>query len=290
MMSSKACSVNPIAPLANPTKQKMHQSHVKTAKPWLGTPEFAEFWNLPNATCHCSGRRSEVSLVKAEGITIEEICDLICRCDILAVQLQRKKSGPCDKLPIYPHRDGILKDFCFSLVHLLVVNGCSHEHTLPIFYKAALNTKKSGESDSRMSSQWTNLFKHVRNTFKILVDEINEELGSHSNRRGPNQVMVESPSLGGYAPTFRSGLRAKVHNIVHHTCGSTAPLRKAGQALSRWTMKIGETTIGRQPLAFDDIESDVNLSKKFTNAVFEDDTAKRWKPKVRESSVTTLLL
>ena len=139
-------------------------------------------------------------------------------------------------LPICPHKDGILEDFHFSLIHLVVVNGCGHECTLPIFSKAALNTKTSGESDSRVSSQWTGSFKNVRSTFEILADEINEELGSHSNRRGSNQAMVESPSLGGCAPIFRSGLRSKsVHTMMDHIFGSVKLLGQAGKALSMWS-------------------------------------------------------
>lgn len=33
---------------------------------WIGSPEFSEFWHLLNASCHCSGRGSEVSLIKSE--------------------------------------------------------------------------------------------------------------------------------------------------------------------------------------------------------------------------------
>jgi len=73
-----------------------------------------------------------------------------------------------------------------------MVNGCNHEYTLPIFSKAALKTKASGESDSGVSDQWTKLLRQVRSAFDVLADEINEELGSHSNRRGSNQAMAES--------------------------------------------------------------------------------------------------
>ncbi|KAG7338880.1 hypothetical protein IV203_028845 [Nitzschia inconspicua] len=131
---------------------------------WLGSPGFAEFCHLSNTSCHCSGRRSEVSLIKSDGM-----------------------------IPMY----GV---------------------TFPIFSKAALKTKKSGESDSGVSGFWTRLFGEVRNTFEVLADEINEELGSHSNLRGSYQAMVESQSLGGYAPIFRSGLRSKsIHTIFDYS-------------------------------------------------------------------------
>ena len=62
--------------------------------------------------------------------------------------------------------------------------------------------KKSGDSNSDVSKQWLKLFDKIRNTFEVLADEINEELGSHSNRRGSNQAMVEGPSLSGYVPIY----------------------------------------------------------------------------------------
>ena len=67
-------------------------------------------------------------------------------------------------------------------------------------------------------------------------------------------------------------------------------LRQAGKTLSGWTTKIGETTVGGQPPTFDDIDTDVDKLKKFTDVIFEDDTHGRWHPKVRELLVMTLLL
>ena len=97
---------------------------------------------------------------------------------------------------------------------------------LPLFSNAALKTKQSGESDSGVSKEWTKLFTEVRNTFEILADEINEELGSHSNIRGSNQAMVDNPSLGGFAPIFRSGLRLKsIHTIFDCKCILIPPIQ-----------------------------------------------------------------
>jgi len=169
---------------------------------WLNTPEFAEFWHLSDTSCHCSGRGSEVSLIKLDGITPLEVNKLVYSCHVLAVQLQRQKSGPFQTLPICPHRDGIFEDFHFSLVHLIVAKGCDHECACPVFSKVALKTKESGESNGGVSKEWTKSFNEIRTTFEVLANEINEELGSHSNRRGSNQAMVETQSLGGYAPTF----------------------------------------------------------------------------------------
>ena len=67
-------------------------------------------------------------------------------------------------------------------------------------------------------------------------------------------------------------------------------MRQAGKSVSRWTAKVGETIIGGQPPSFDDIDTDVEALKDFTDVLFEDDTARRWSSKVRELLVMTLLL
>lgn len=262
-----------------------------TACIWMGKPEFAEFWHLCTTSYHCSGRASEVSLIKADDVSTTEINELVYRYNVLSVAVQRQKDGPWDNLPIYPHRDSIFEDFYFSLIHLLVVKGCGHGYVLPLFSSEALKTKRSGESDSRVSQRWANFFAKIRDTFEILADEINEELGSHSNRRGANQAMVENPSLNGYAPIFRSGFRSKsIHTIFDYVFGSAELLRQAGKSLAMWNTKIGETTMGGQPPTFDDIDTDIEGLKKFTDVLFEDDTVGRWSPKVRELLVMTLLL
>jgi len=97
--------------------------------------------------------------------------------------------------------------------------------------------------------------------------------------------------LGGYAPIFRSGLRSKsIHATFDYIFGSTKLLRQAGKTLSRQHAKIGETTMGGQPPTFDDLDTDVDTLKKFTDVIFEDDTENRWHPKVRELLVMMLLL
>lgn len=131
-----------------------------------GTPEFAEFWHLSNASYHFCGRGSETSLIKADGAVPAEINEMVCRYDVLGAQLQRQKNGPFQTLPIYPHRDGVLEDFYFSLIHPIVVKGCDHECVLPQFSQAALKTKKSGESSSDVSRQWSQFFEGIRSAFR----------------------------------------------------------------------------------------------------------------------------
>ena len=147
-----------------------------------------------------------------------------------------------------------MEDFYFSLIHLIVVKGCDHEYILPQFSHAALKTKKTGESSSDVSRQWHQFFEGIRSTFEILADEINEELGSHSNRRGGNQSLAENPSVHGFAAIYRSGVKPKnLATIFDHLFGSAELLRQAGKGLAGWVTKNGENVMGGQPPAFDDI-------------------------------------
>jgi hypothetical protein len=70
-----------------------------TACIWIGSPEFAEFWHLQNTSYHCSGRGSEVSLTKSDGITTFEKNELVYRYNVLAVQLQRQKTPRSKPFP-----------------------------------------------------------------------------------------------------------------------------------------------------------------------------------------------
>eukprot|EP00934_Nitzschia_sp_Nitz4_P005655 Nitzschia sp. Nitz4//scaffold151_size53849//51193//51936//NITZ4_006733-RA/size53849-processed-gene-0.66-mRNA-1//1//CDS//3329537174//5645//frame0 len=76
-----------------------------TACIWSGSPEFAEFWHLLNATYHCSGRGSETALVKADDAKVVDVNESLYSYEVLAVDIQRQKKGKLQTLPIYPHRD-----------------------------------------------------------------------------------------------------------------------------------------------------------------------------------------
>lgn len=186
----------------------------------------------------------------------------------------------------------MLEDFHFSLIHLIIVKGCNHECVLPQFSQAALKTKKTGESSSDVPRQWSTFFGGIRSTFEILADEINEELGSHSNRRGGNQSLAETPSVNGFAAICRSGIKPKnLATIFDCLFGSVELLRQGGKSLAGWVVKNGNTVMGGQPITFDDLViEDVDSLREFTDVIFEDDTEKCWIPKVRELLVTTLLL
>jgi hypothetical protein len=257
---------------------------------WLGTAESAEFWHLLNTSYHCSGRGSEVSLITPEGTTVVEVNEDVYQYSILQTDVQRQKNGPLQSLPIYPHRDGILEDFYFSLIYLIVMVGCGNEYVFPSFSEAALKTKSS-KSDSKVSSLWTNLKDELRNTFESLSDRINEKLSSHCNKKGSNQVMADSPSVSGLAQIFRTGWELRgCDTLFEYICGSFVMSQQAGKAVSKWTARIGDITVGGQPPTFDDIENYLEVLKRFTSALFDDDKSERWDSKVREILVMALLL
>lgn len=66
--------------------------------------------------------------------------------------------------------------------------------------------------------------------------------------------------------------------------------KDTAKSLSMWNTSIGNTIMGGHPVTFDDIETDPDTLKKFTNVLFEDDVDNRWHPKIRELLVMTLLL
>ena len=256
---------------------------------WKGTSEFAEYWHLLNTTYHCCGRGSEVSLIKSEAVTPYEVHESTYRYTTIAASFQRVKEGPFQTLPLYPYRDGVLEDFLFSLIHLLVVNGCSHDYVCPRFAEAALHVKKSGELDSVVSKRWNKLFEEVCDEFDDCLD-INNELGSHSNRRGSSQVLAEAGS-NFWALVYRMGIQARgAHTAFDYVNGTSELLRQGGKTLSRWTAKSGETTIGGQPPSFSDIRTHVPMLRKFTDEIFKDDVEFHWHPKVREILIVNMLL
>lgn len=257
---------------------------------WHGTAETAEYWHLLNTSYHCSGRGSEVSLVTPEGTSVVEVNEDVYQYHVLQTNIQRQKDGPFQSIPIYPHRDGVLEDFYFSLIYLVVMVGCGNEYVFPTFSNAALKTK-SGKSDSQVSTLWANLFDEVRNTFETLGDRINEKLSSHCNKKGSNQVMAETNSVSGLAQIFRTGWELRgCDTLFEYICGSFVMSQQCGKAVSKWTAKIGDLIIGGQPPTFNDMEGDLEELNQFTSVLFEDDTSGRWDPKVRELLVIALLL
>ena len=290
-------------------------THVKTANGWPkhafwdGAAETAEFWHLLNTSCHCSGRGSEASLITAEGLTSVEVNEDISQHHIAQAEVQRQKDGPLQNVATFPHRDGILEDFHFSLTCLLVMVGCNNQFMLPTLSKAALNTKL-GKSNGKVSSLWTGLFDDMRNKFKTLSTRIINGISSHCDRAGSAQTMVETPSMS-LAAAFRVGWANHGRDILWgHMSDSFVPSKRAGKSLSKWTAGIDDPIMGGQPPTFDDIgghsgtipsdlqdrvttvltDGNSKELKMFTSVLFEADANNHWHPKVRELLVMALLL
>jgi len=87
---------------------------------WLGTVEAAEFLHLNNTMMQCSGRGTELSLLTKEGVKASDVNELCCSYKILKIDLTRQKDGPRQSISIYPHRDSMHQDVCFSLMYLIV--------------------------------------------------------------------------------------------------------------------------------------------------------------------------
>ena len=308
-------------PMAKPKHSSTREDREALSKGciWLGTAEAAEFWHLLNGTFHCSGRGSEVALLTASGTSSAEINESVHRHNVLQTEIQRQKGNPLQTVLICPDRDGVLEDFYFSLIHLLVMVGCDNEHVFPTCSLEALKTKNS-KSVSNVSTLWKARFGELVEELEGMNVSANPALRSHSNRRGSNQVMAESHSASGLPQHFRTGWQGAANTNFECIIGSLVLSQKARNALANWTAKIGDVIVGGQPVTLedivvsptppsfsplrvalspvsdsDDLDEDLPLSgtremlQCFTNASFEDDVIERWNPEVRELLVASLL-
>lgn len=262
---------------------------------WIGTVEGAEFWHLLNACYHCVGRGSEVSLATPIGLESVEVTEEFQEYRTLQQDIQKQKSGPFQSISIYPHRDGILEDFYFSLVYLVVMVGCGKPYITPNYAAAALNTNSKNFSDSKVSSLWKKQFEELREKFESLKDRVNEKLSSHSNKKGSAQSMAETPSVSGIALITRAAWCAKdAHTLFDYVQQSPVLSRESGKALAKWTIKLGDLVFGGIPPTFEDLNKarcdSPEFLRAFTDILFEDDVEQLWHPNVRELLVMTLFL
>ena len=100
----------------------------------------------------------------------------------------------------------------------------------------------------------------------------------------------ENPKLG-YAGIHRSGFSSvSIHTVFDYHFGSIVMSHQAVKAVSKWTASFGDFIMGGQPPTFEDITTELEPLQRFTDILFEGDTKGRWRPKVREQLVTSLLL
>ena len=89
---------------------------------WLGTVEAAEFLHLNNTMLQCSGRGTEVSLLAKDNIKASDVNELCYSYKILKIDLTRQKAGPRQSISVYPHRDSIHLDVCFSVMYFIAMD------------------------------------------------------------------------------------------------------------------------------------------------------------------------
>lgn len=259
---------------------------------WLGTVEAAEFLHLNNTMMQCSGRGTEVSLLKKDCIKASDVNELCYSYQILKVDLTRQKDGPRQKISIYPHRDCVHQDVYFSLMYLIVMNptyGIS-PYLFPKFASKALNLNSKGKIESKVSALWTDCFNDLLKKFKELAESLNNKLSSHHGKKGSNQKMGES-SVAGLAQIFRTGWAVRgTSTIFDYVIGSERLSQQAGKVVSNWHSKSGDTILGGQPPKLQDIKTNHEQLDDFVNILFAYDKDSDWWPSsIRNLLVSSLL-
>lgn len=298
-----------------PSSTREDRENLAKACFWTGTATSAEFLHLLNSTFHCSGRGSEVSLIIPTGTSSAEVNESIYRYRVIEVELNRQKDNPIQQVQIYPDRDGVLEDWYFSLIYMLVVVGCDHEYMFPKCSAAAL-AKRDGKSSSTVPSLWKSHFDELLEALDDVDISVNKSLRSHCNKRGSQQAMAESPTASGLPQHFRAGWRSAANTLLKYISGSLTLERHAAKAQAKWTAKLNDHVLGGQPVTFNDVltaspttsaqdqgedvtatslkgclqSEDRDKLLRFSDALFEDDTTGLWVEGVRELLVSTLLL
>lgn len=257
---------------------------------WMNNARSAEFWHLNNSMAQFAGRSSEVSLSRREHIAATRISEMNFRYDILQSFLKRQKNSKEQHVPIYPHRDGPLQDYYFSLIYRIIVMGDDESFLFPDFAHKASQTNADDKSDSKVSQLWSAYFKDLYMAFVEIQHLINKNLTSHCNKKGINQMMAENPNVSGLAQIFKSGWEVRgFHSIFDYVVGSQVMLHQAGKAVSGWSSKIGDSVVGGIPPTLEDISGDRNLVLGFVDLLFIRDERNVWPQSVRQLLAGSLL-
>ncbi len=259
--------------LVNPheASSKEDREAIATGCIWLGTPEAAEFHHLNVTMAQYVGRGSEVSLDCRSRLTTTHVNELHCSYDVLQTKLKRQKFGKESDIAICPHSTSFFQDYHFSLLHRIVMLGDDTDFIFPMFAAKSLNQTDS-KSDSKVSALWTACFKELYESFLCLGEVMNQSLTSHCHKKGSSQGMAETPAVSGLAQIFHAGWEVHgFHSIFDCIVGSTVMQHQAGKAISGWTTKIGDTTVGGQPPLLSDIETQTHLLDAFVEHLFIND-------------------
>jgi hypothetical protein len=258
---------------------------------WLGTVEAAEFLHLNNTMMQCSGRGTEVSLLKKTSIKASDVNELCYSYKIIKIDLTRQKDGPRQSISIFPHRDSVHQDMYFSLVYFIAMDPTYNISTyiLPKFASKALTTNSKGKIDSKVSLLWTDCFNDLFSKFKALGESVNKRLSSHHGKKGSNQKMGES-SIAGLAQIFRTGWAVRgTLTIFDYVTGSERMSQQAGKVVSNWHSKAGDTILGGQPPKLQDITTGHEQLPDFVDILFSYDRDDVWSPSIRNLLVSSLL-
>ena len=125
--------------------------------------------------------------------------------NVISVTLQRDKDGPLQELSLYPHRHSLQEDPYFGLIYSLLVGGCNKPDLFPKFSLEASIVNKDEKTQSRVASFWTLCFKNLYKEFKSLSETVSDKLTCYHGRKGANQKLAETNSVGGLAQIFRTG-------------------------------------------------------------------------------------
>ena len=256
---------------------------------WLNNPKAAEFYHLNVTMKQYCGRGSEVALDRRSRIRPVLVTELHFEYHIIEDRLKRHKNKTESLLQLYPHRKSFLQCIYFSLFYRIVMLGDDGDYIFPEFANKAANQSES-KSDSKVSSLWSSYFSDIYQSFVCLSHKLNTKLTSHCHKKGASQLMAETPAVSGLAQIFRTGWEVRgFHSIFDYIVGSTVMQQQAGKAISGWTAKIGDTTVGGQPPSLRDIHTSPDLLEPFVAHVFIHDTSNGWHPTIRELLVASML-
>lgn len=269
---------------------KEDREAIATGSIWMNNSKGAEFWHLNNSMTQFAGRGSEVSLNRREHITVMPVNEMHYRYTILQSKLKRHKNAKESQIPIFPHRDGMLQDWYFSLMYRIVMIPDDDSLIFPNFGEKAMQTNSDDKSDSKVSSLWSYYFRELYQAFKDLEAVLNQKLTSHCNKKGANQLMGEDINVSGLAQIFKSGWEVRgFHSVFDYVVGTIVMLKQAAKAVSGWTAKIGETVMGGIPPSLDDVRVENDKLNVFVEHLFIKDVNNHWSQPIRQILVATLL-
>ena len=95
------------------------------------------------------------------NLTYEELQEDTHKFDVLKLELDRHKVDVTQHLVVFPHREGILQDFCFGLASQFLLDKNDSPYIFPSFAET-VRTKQAGDAiDSKSSSLWSSLYAKI---------------------------------------------------------------------------------------------------------------------------------